>query len=122
MKYGLLMTSVLKERKEEQCMNMGDMMQTLAIASIYERMGIPEDQIVEIGINDIMEYDGDYMILPININLSLNWCTNIFPLPAKILPVFIGLSYFSATDFPIPCGNISMPGLPLVAGMKALCI
>ena len=100
MKYGLLMTSVLKERKEEQCMNMGDMMQTLAIASIYERMGIPEDQIVEIGINDIMEYDGDYMILPININLSLNWCTNIFPLPAKILPVFIGLSYFSATDFP----------------------
>ena len=109
MKYGLLMTSVLKERKEEQCMNMGDMMQTLAIASIYERMGIPEDQIVEIGINDIMEYDGDYMILPININLSLNWCT----ISSLCLPksyVFIGLSYFSAPIFPIPCGNISCLG------------
>lgn len=100
MKYGLLITSVLKERIDENCMNMGDMMQTLGILSLYRRMGIPQDQIVEIGINDIMSYDGDYVILPININLSFNWCTNIFPLPSKILPVFLGLSYFSAANLP----------------------
>lgn len=100
MKYGLLITSVLNERKEENYMNMGDMMQTIGILSLYKRMKIPQDQIIEIGINDIMKYDGEYVILPININLSLNWCTNIFPLPPKILPVFLGLSYFSSSAFP----------------------
>ena len=100
MKYGLLITSVLNERKEENYMNMGDMMQTIGIISLYKRMGISEDQIVEININDIMKYDGDYVVLPININLSFNWCVNIFPLPPKILPVFLGLSYFSVANFP----------------------
>lgn len=100
MKYGILQIGILDVRLEEKKVNIGDSIQATAIRYIYHIMGIPEEEIIEISINDIMTWDGEYVILPININLSYNWCINIFPLPPKIIPVFLGFSYFSAEKFP----------------------
>ncbi|WP_418967030.1 polysaccharide pyruvyl transferase family protein [Butyribacter intestini] len=97
MKFALLTCEAISCRKEDS-VNIGDFIQLYAIHQIYKEMGIRNEDIVYININNINRYDGEYIILPININLSSNWIVNIFPLPRKIIPVFIGLSFFSAIE------------------------
>lgn len=97
MKFGLLTCEAISSRKED-IINIGDFIQLFAIHKIYKEMGIKEEDIIYVNINYINTYDGEYIILPININLSSNWIVNILPLPRKIIPVFIGLSYFSAIE------------------------
>ena len=100
MRYGVLVVTPFSSEKDCWNVNLGDMVQEEAILYIYERMGIKREDVVRIEIKDINNYDGEYVILPININLSFNWIINIFPLPKRIIPVFLGLSYFSAEKFP----------------------
>ena len=100
MKYGLLAITPLKNTSDRFYINLGDWIQYICIRDLYHQMGIDDDDIISIDINDIMNYEGEYVILPININLSLNWIIDIFPLPNRIIPVFLGLSFFSGTDLP----------------------
>lgn len=100
MKYGVLVVTSLTAQPDRNMANIGDAIQTEAILYLYEQMGIQRKDVLKIDINQVNQYEGEYMILPININLSLNWIVNIFPLPSHIIPVFLGLSYFSAEDFP----------------------
>ena len=99
MKYWVLVVTPLKER-ETDFINIGDMIQTMAVLDLYREMGVKNDDIVLIDFNNVNEYKGEYVLLPININLSLNWIMNIFPLPYNIIPVFLGLSFFSSEKLP----------------------
>ena len=100
MKYGVLVVTPVSQEKDRAFANLGDMVQTEAILYIYEQMGINADDIVKIDLKEVNDYAGEYLILPININLSLNWIIDIFPMSSHIIPVFLGLSYFSAQKFP----------------------
>ena len=51
-----------KERK----INIGDYAQILAVDNLYCRMGIPNEEIIYIEYYDLFDYDGEYVILPIN--------------------------------------------------------
>lgn len=95
MKYAVLMIPPINQ--ERRFINLGDGFQMEAFLQTYESMGISRDEVIKIGINEVADYDGEPVILPINVNLSLNWVVNIFPLPPNIYPVFIGFSYFAAT-------------------------
>ncbi len=95
MKYGVIGFSCLRE--DRMFVNIGDWFQSIAILEQYKKMDIKEEDVIIIDINELNNYNGEYVILPININLSHNWIIDILPLPPKIIPVFIGLSYFSAT-------------------------
>lgn len=100
MKYGVLVITPVSSQKDRSYINLGDWMQTEAVLYIYERMGIKREDVVRIELTEIHRYDGEYLLLPININLSFNWIIDIIPLPPRIIPVFLGLSYFSAQRLP----------------------
>lgn len=73
--------------------SLGDQMQILAVDSIYERMGIDKREIIYINKNEIQEYDGVPVVLPVAFPL-FEYCDgglgNWFP--DKIKPVFLGLT------------------------------
>lgn len=100
MKYGIIEFTTLEKRKNDKYINLGDIIQSYAIREIYKQMNIADDSIVEINFNNLQSYDGEYIILPININISYGGPADIFPLSPKIIPVFIGLSYFSTGYLP----------------------
>ena len=99
MKYGVITVKPVSDLPDRSFVNLGDTVQTEAMINIYLQMGIKNEEVVRIDLREIQDYSGEYVILPININLSSNWIVNIFPLPERIIPVFIGLSYFSADKF-----------------------
>lgn len=99
MKYGVITVKPVSEQMDRAFVNLGDTIQTEAVIYIYQLMGIKNEDIVRIDLCEINSYSGEYVVLPININLSSNWIVNIFPLPNRIIPVFIGLSYFTADKF-----------------------
>lgn len=100
MRYGVLVVTPVSSERDRAFVNMGDAIQTEAILYLYEQMGIRREDVVRINLKDLNNYSGGgYVILPININLSLNWIVNVFPMSPYIIPVFLGLSYFAAEDF-----------------------
>jgi hypothetical protein len=67
-------------------MSMGDVFECLAIKKLYEKMGVPEENIITCNAYDLSEYRGEYVVLPINI-YSVH-----FDYSSRILPVFLGLT------------------------------
>ena len=59
-----------KERDAEgncdRVVNIGDYAQLLAIDNLYSYMGVDEEDIVKIEYYDLLDYEGEYVILPIN--------------------------------------------------------
>lgn len=100
MRYGVLVVTPVSEAQDRKMVNIGDQIQAEAILWLYEQMGIPRKEILRLDLKELTQYRGEYVILPININLSLNWIVNVFPMSPYIIPVFLGLSYFAAEDFP----------------------
>lgn len=88
MKYGVLKVS-------SQHINVGDIMQWEGLKYIYKRMGIPGEEIVEIDREFLKEYDGEYVLLPINGYFDNAFKINYFPISRKIIPVFIGIHAIS---------------------------
>lgn len=71
------------EKDKKRILNIGDMMMCLSIKKLYERMGIPEEEIVLIQTYERADYRGEYLVLPYNFyesNLSVS---------ERILPVFL---------------------------------
>ena len=71
--------------------SLGDQMQILAVDYIYERMGLDKKDIIYIDKNEIQEYDGEPVVLPVAFPLFEycegglgNWFSD------KIKPVFLG--------------------------------
>lgn len=83
MKYGLLKFTSYKP-------NIGDYMQLAGIVKAYKRLGIKEEDIVEIERDHLSAYDGEYVILPMTAAFNATSAVRFFPLSKKILPIFIG--------------------------------
>jgi len=89
MKYGLLKFGSYET-------NVGDYMQLAGIMRAYKRLGITEEEIIEIERNQLSLYDGEYVILPMTAAFIAVHGTQPFPLSEKIIPIFIG--FFTADE------------------------
>lgn len=73
--------------------NIGDNMQIIAVDYLYSQMGINKEDIVYIDKNDLPTYNGEYVILPVNMPLidyrPGGICGWFSP---KIIPAFLGLT------------------------------
>lgn len=83
--------------------NLGDWFQTFAIDALYERMGIPREDIVNVSRYELQSYDGELVVLPMQ-----GWFghkvkgAEIFPMSPKIKPVFVGFHCLSKNVLDIP--------------------
>lgn len=97
--------------------NLGDYAQTFAIDYIYEQMGIPKSDIIDIMYEEICSYNGEHVTLPMNAYCGYMKKTPLIPTSNKINPVFIGFhtisnKYFDNNNFwkhhsPIGCRDES---------------
>lgn len=72
--------------------NIGDDIQSLAVLHFYRRLGIPDEQIVWVGHDELGTYSRSYVVLPMNMFGTKG---DIFPLSPYIIPLFIGFNYVS---------------------------
>lgn len=93
MKWGKLQVDY--EREAHRMRNYGDDIQIAAIDNVYRHMGVTAHDVVRIKFSDLMTYDGDYVVLPINYPFYGTYAG----LSKKIIPVYLGLSLLS--DAPI---------------------
>lgn len=89
MKYGILTHIGFSKKGESnnRIISLGDVLECLAIRNIYQDIGISEKELIEVYPYEIDAYDGEYVILPINVyflNMK-NWSP-------RILPVFLGIT------------------------------
>lgn len=64
--------------------NLGDPIQIYAMKYVYQQMGVPEKDLVEVSRYHAMVYNGEYVVLPFN---CFNMVWNQFGLPYKTLPL-----------------------------------
>lgn len=89
MKYGRIVhIGYAKNEKstEKRLISAGDVLECLAIQRIYESMGVKENEIVDCYVHDLENYDGEYIVVPINFYV---W--NI-KYSRRVLPVYLGLT------------------------------
>lgn len=93
--------------EEVSRINIGDYMQLLAIDAMYQKMGIPYDEICHITIDEMKDYKGEYLILPINFMIDSSFCENDkIAISEYIIPVFIGICLYR-DGFPLNEYNIN---------------
>ncbi len=98
MKYGKLHRNYQIERfvEEDRFTNIGETAIVMAMEGLYREMGVKEEDLVEIFVDDISSYDGEYVLLPINIAFIQDLEeSGLHKISNKIIPVFIGLCYNS---------------------------
>lgn len=72
--------------------NIGDYAQILAIDNLYKQMGIKPQEIVYIEYYDLFDYDGEYVVLPVNfIFFNAFYGEKNLVLSPKIIPIFLGI-------------------------------
>lgn len=84
--------NITMEKKYQDEGNLGDYVQFIAIDYLYKLMGVSETEIIRIEYWDLIDYDGEECILPINFfyfNPSKDG--RPFILSPKIHPVYLGL-------------------------------
>ena len=72
--------------------NLGDNMQSVAVRSLYNRLGITESDIVSINRDDMASYTGE----PACLVMSGCFYEHSFPLPENIRPIFLGFQTHEA--------------------------
>lgn len=77
--------------------NIGDNMQTFAIDHIYQQMGLPREDIVDINFSEMKYYDGEYVILPMAGYASHYKRFAQLPTSDKIIPLFVGFEMSDET-------------------------
>lgn len=78
--------------------NIGDYLQFMTVNHIYQHMGIPEKDIVYIDFADVIEYDGERMVLPINYSIHDFVKNGRIAISKQITPVFIALQLDIVND------------------------
>lgn len=71
--------------------NIGDYLQFMAVHNVYRHMGVAEEDIYYIDFRDVMEYNGEELILPINFSVHDFIRNGKIAISPKITPVFIAL-------------------------------
>ena len=93
MKFANIIHNGLSIGRGKRIINLGDSFEILAIDQIYEKMGIAREDIVYINFYEMKDYDGEYVVLPINFQLELElFGKNMLQISDRIIPVFLGLS------------------------------
>lgn len=88
MRYGILghIGFSKKDGNANRLMSMGDIFECLAILRIYEELGINKDDLITCYPYELDNYDGEYVVLPINVYaLNVDYAR-------RIIPVFLGLT------------------------------
>ena len=81
------------EGKSNRLVNIGDYAQLLAIDNLYSYMGVKEEDIVRIEYYDLLDYDGEYVVLPINFIFNNPYYgERELLLSSRIIPVFLGIN------------------------------
>ncbi|WP_271811981.1 polysaccharide pyruvyl transferase family protein [Clostridium beijerinckii] len=88
MKYGILSFG-------NKLSNIGDLIQTIGVLNVYERMGISEQELIKVNNYNLSEYSGERIVLPLAGYFNAMPNVRTFPLSPDILPVFLG---FHCTD------------------------
>lgn len=84
--------------------NIGDNIQTFAIDNVYKQMGIDKKNIIDINFAELKNYDGEYVVLPMQGYASHYKRFNQLPVSDKIIPLFVGFEMSDPTcDDIIPC-------------------
>ncbi len=78
--------------EESVYINIGDNIQSLAVEHLYTTLGVPYSDIVRIATHEVSTYQGEPVMLPLNMFGSKD---DIFPCSPMIRPVFIGFNYVS---------------------------
>lgn len=89
MKYGRILFS--REFVSPTACNIGDIAQTFAIDIIYQKMGIPQEDIVNIPLEQLGTYKGEKVLLPIDGYFRYSRENPAFPTSDDIIPVFLGV-------------------------------
>ncbi len=98
MKFGKLLRNYGDYAERLVGFNIGDPMQDYALDLLYQRMGISDDQIVEIRPSDMQTYDGEYVLMPmLGIAIS-DVGMGAMPFSSHIIPLFLS-SHFIKTSF-----------------------
>jgi len=71
--------------------NIGDYIQFFALSFLYEQMGISDRDICYIGLNDVVNYDGDEIVLPINFSIQHFVKDGRIAIPPQVTPVFLAV-------------------------------
>ena len=71
--------------------NIGDYLQFIAINNVYNHMGLSKDDIHYIDFADVMDYEGEQMILPVNYSIHDFIRNGEIAISPCITPVFIAL-------------------------------
>lgn len=111
MQYGrLVFTPGPFLRSGERYVNVGDTFQTLAADLVYDALGVPQGARKNIERHTLRDYDGEDLILPMNGWFGTGRGGEIFPLSARIHPVWFGYhniskddARFLPTDVPLGC-------------------
>lgn len=89
MKYGRILFS--REFVSATICNVGDIAQELAIDILYEKMGIPKADIINIRLEELGTYRGEKVVLPIDGYFRYSREKPVFPTSEDIIPVFLGI-------------------------------
>lgn len=95
MKYALLnMDLDVQGASGEAIINIGSVAMRLGIYHLLLHMGIKENDIIQIKLSELNTYDGEYVIMPIN----MHWMQDVgnkklLSMSSRIKPVFLSISF-----------------------------
>lgn len=88
MKYGVLLRNYGTYSERIAGYNVGDAVQDYTLLLLYERMGIPKEEIVPVRLDELHTYSGEYVLLPMfGFGIS-DIGMGALPLSPRIIPLF----------------------------------
>lgn len=100
MKYALLNCDEAETGKDGEAaiVNVGSVAMRLAMHELLLNMGISENDIIQVNLSELNSYDGEYVIMPIN----MHWMQDagnrrLLSMSHKIKPVFLSISLNDTT-------------------------
>lgn len=100
MKYGRIVYNNPKNSITEYT-NVGDWIQTFAIDELYKKMGVSDDDIIEINRSELTCYKGEKCVV-----IMQGWFNQLekkdfFPLSSNLIPIFIGFHRIEKGQFDV---------------------
>lgn len=105
--------------------NIGDNIQSIAVRSLLNKIGVPDKRIVSVNRDSLPKYSGN----PLSLVMNGVFSSHCFPIPDHIKPIFVGFctderAVFNNRDYlkkhePIGCRDSYTAGLLLSYGVSA---
>ncbi|NTY92251.1 polysaccharide pyruvyl transferase family protein [Pseudomonas putida] len=89
MRYGKI-TQHYPEHHVQPLMNVGDIVQTLAVEYLYDLLGVDSEQVIGVSKYELREYQGEKVVLPVTGFFNERPDMGEVPFSEKIIPVFLG--------------------------------